>query len=295
MLDGLRKAFSVFAGALPVGERVITEEVLEEPLEELELLLIRADTALEAVERVKDAVKGALVGKKIRGKKDLRARLREALAEILAPPAPEIVPPKAIPTVVLFVGPNGAGKTTTIGKVSLFLRNKGYLSVFSASDTFRAGSIQQLEEWGRATGAKVVRHDYGADPAAVAFDACAYAEKRRIPYVLIDTAGRQETNRNLMEQLRKIKRVVKPGLVVFVGEALAGNALLDQIRGFDEAVGVDAVILTKFDLDVKGGAAFTVTAGAGKPIMFLGTGQRPEDLVPFSPDAVLERILPTDF
>ncbi len=295
MLEGLRNAFSRFVESLPVGEKEISEATLEEPLSELELSLIRADTALEAVEIVKNSIKQKLLGKKVRGRDELRKALREALVEILTPPAPSIFPPKNVPTVVLFVGPNGAGKTTTIGKVAWFLKRKGYASVFSASDTFRAGSIQQLEEWGKMTGAKVIKHDYGADPAAVAFDARTYAEKRKIPYVLIDTAGRQETNTNLMEQLRKIKKVVKPDLVVFVGEALAGNALLDQIKGFDEAVGVDAVILTKFDLDVKGGAAFTVTAGAGKPILFLGMGQRPEDLVPFSPEIVLERVLPTGF
>jgi len=294
MLGKVKTAFGNLLTALSaVKEREIREKDLEKPLEELELVLIQAGTALEAVDRILDALKKNLVGKKT--KEDIRACIRRALADLLAVEGPRILPPRSEPDIILFVGPNGAGKTTTIGKIAYMLKKDGYYPILSASDTFRAGSIQQLEEWAKKVGAKLVKHDYGADPAAVAYDAVMHAKKIPKSCVLIDTAGRQETNTNLMDQLRKIKRVVKPRITVFVGEALAGNALLNQIKGFDEAVGVDTTILTKFDLDVEGGAAFTITAGAGKPIAYVCTGEGVGDIVPFSPDLVLERILPTDF
>ncbi len=289
MLDALRKAFSGLTDAI-AREREIGERELEKRLEDLEIELIKAGTALEAVDLIKERVKGALLGKKVRGREDVERALREALKGALFV-GPPLFPPEERPEIIMFVGPNGAGKTTTIGKLARLLRENGYLSVLAAADTFRAGSIEQLEEWGRRVGVKVIKHTYGADPAAVAYDARAYAEKRGIHYVLIDTAGRQETSRNLMEELKKIKRVVRPRYIVFVGEALAGNALFDQIRGFDNALGVDSVILTKFDLDVKGGAAFTVAA-AGKGISYVGVGQGEGDLLRFSPDIVLDRIFP---
>ncbi len=284
MLEGLKRALDRFVKG--VGKGKIDEKTLERHLEELELLLLSAGTALPAVERIKDVLRERLLGTE----GDVQTRVRDALEEILNVPAPSLFPPKEKPSVLLFLGPNGAGKTTTLAKVAYLLMNKGYTCVFSASDTFRAGSVEQLEDWAKRLGVRVIKQGYGADPAAVAYDAVEHARAKGVDYVLVDTAGRQETNENLMEQLRKINRVVRPEMRIFVGEALAGNALLHQISGFDEAVGVDTVILTKFDLDVKGGAAFTVTAGAGKPISYVGTGQELKDLVPFSPSLVLDRI-----
>ncbi len=286
----LRKFTDSVASATGVGI-TIREEHIEEALDDLEISLLQADVALEVVERLREILKEKLVGKKVSGRKEILSAIRDALVELLSVPAPRIVPPEERPFILLFVGPNGVGKTTTIAKIAYLLKGQGYSSVISASDTFRAGSIEQTEEWARRVGVRVVKHDYGADPAAVAFDAVKSARARGDDYVLIDTAGRQETNENLMEQLRKIKRVVKPHITVFVGEAITGNALLEQIRRFDEEVGVDAVVLTKLDTDARGGSAFTATVGAGKPILFVGLGESPDDLKPFNPEEIVDAIL----
>ncbi len=297
MFEAFSKALRKFADgvASATGAGItIREEHIDEALDDLELSLLQADVALEVVERLREILKEKLVGRKVSGKKDIVKVIRDALVELLNVPAPSITPPGEKPYIILFVGPNGVGKTTTIAKIAYLLKKKGYSSVISASDTFRAGSIEQTEEWARKVGVRVVKHDYGADPAAVAFDAVKSAKARGDDYVLIDTAGRQETNENLMEQLKKIKRVVRPHLTVFVGEAITGNALLEQIRRFDEELGVDAVVLTKLDTDARGGSAFTATVGAGKPIIFVGLGESPDDLKPFDPEEIVEAIFGQD-
>ncbi len=294
MFDAFSKALRKFADSVAsaTGAGItIREEHIDEALDDLELSLLQADVALEVVERLRDVLKEKLVGQKVSGRRGIENAIKNALVEILNVPVPEIVPPREKPFVVLFVGPNGVGKTTTIAKIAYLLSKEGYRSVIAAADTFRAGSIEQTEVWAKRVGARVVKHDYGADPAAVAFDAVKSAKARSDDYVLIDTAGRQETNENLMEQLKKIKRVVKPQLTVFVGEAITGNALLEQIRRFDDELGVDAVILTKLDADTRGGSAFTATVGAGKPILFVGLGESPDDLKAFDPEEIVETII----
>lgn len=194
------------------------------------------------------------------------------------------------PLVILFVGPNGHGKTTTIAKLAYAFRKRGYSIVLAASDTYRAGAIEQLREHARRIGVKVIEHRYGADPAAVAYDAVAYARKRRINVVLIDTAGRMQTDKDLMEEMRKIARVVKPDLIIFVGDALTGNDALEEAQKFHEAVGISCSILTKADADAKGGAALSIIYATKKPIIFLGTGQNYEDLMPFSAEWFLEKL-----
>lgn len=287
----LRKFSDAVASATGAGI-TIREEHVDEALDDLELSLLQADVALDVVEKIREKLKEKLVGKKVSGKNGIEEAIRSALIELLSIPAPEIIPPPEKPFIVLFVGPNGVGKTTTIAKIAYLLKNMGYSSVISASDTFRAGSIEQTEEWARRVGVRIVKHNYGADPAAVAYDAVKSAKARNDDYVLIDTAGRQETNENLMEQLKKIKRVAKPHLTVFVGEATTGNALLNQIQRFDEDVGVDAIVLTKLDTDTRGGSAFTATVGAGKPILFVGLGENPDDLKPFDPEELVSMIIP---
>jgi len=295
MLEAVRKAIRRFSDAVASAAGVgitVREEHVDEALDDLEISLLQADVAVEVVDRIREKLKEKLVGKKVRGKEGIKGAIRAAMVELLSVPAPEFIPPAEKPFKVLFVGPNGVGKTTTIAKIAYLLKKKGYSPVIAASDTFRAGSIEQTEEWAKRVGARVVKHGYGADPAAVAYDAVKSASARGDHYVLIDTAGRQETNENLMEQLKKIKRVVKPHLTVFVGEALTGNALLNQLQSFDAEVGVDAVVLTKLDADTKGGSAFTVTVGAGKPILFIGLGEGMEDLKPFDPEELVSAILP---
>ncbi len=198
---------------------------------------------------------------------------------------------KKDPFALLFVGINGTGKTTTIAKVAHFLRDKGYSVVLAAADTYRAGSIEQLEEHARRLGMRVIKHTYGADPAAVAFDAISHAKAHGVNVVLIDTAGRMQTNQNLMNELIKVKRVVKPDLTIFTVDSLIGNDAVMQAEEFNVAVGIDATILTKVDADVKGGSSLSVTYVTQKPILFIGVGQSYKDLELFNPEKFVNMIL----
>jgi len=198
------------------------------------------------------------------------------------------------PLVVLFVGINGTGKTTTIAKVANLLISHGHRVVLASGDTYRAGAIEQLEEHAQRLGIRVVKHRYGADPAAVSYDAVRHAEARGIDVVLIDTAGRMQTNRNLMDELKKIKRVVQPDLTVMVIDALTGNDATEQANTFNEHVGFDMAILTKIDADAKGGSSLSVSYLTGKPITYIGTGQRYDDLQPFDAEWFANKILPED-
>jgi fused signal recognition particle receptor len=191
----------------------------------------------------------------------------------------------------VFVGINGTGKTTTIAKVCRFLNKHGYSAVIACSDTYRAGSIEQMEEHARRLGIKMVKHAYGADPAAVAYDAISHAKAHGMNVVLVDTAGRMQTNQNLMNELAKIKRVVKPDLTLLTVDSLIGNDAVMQAEEFHRAVGIDGTILTKVDADVKGGSALSVTYVTQKPILFIGTGQTYDDLEEFDPEKFVEMIL----
>jgi fused signal recognition particle receptor len=195
------------------------------------------------------------------------------------------------PYVIVFVGINGTGKTTSIAKVAKLLMKKGYSVILACSDTYRAGSIEQLEEHAKRLGVRMIKHKYGADPAAVAYDAIAHAKAHGVSVVLIDTAGRIQTNKNLMNELGKIKRVINPDLTVLTVDALTGNDAVMQAKEFHKSVGIDGTILTKVDADVKGGAALSVTYVTEKPIVFIGTGQEYEDLEEFSPERFTQMIL----
>jgi fused signal recognition particle receptor len=195
------------------------------------------------------------------------------------------------PYTIVFVGINGTGKTTTIAKVCRFLNKKGFSAVIACSDTYRAGSIEQLEEHARRLGTKMIKHAYGADPAAVAYDTISHAKAHGINVVLVDTAGRMQTNQNLMNELAKIKRVVKPDLTLLTLDSLIGNDAVMQAEEFNKCVGVDATILTKVDADVKGGSALSVTHVTQKPILFIGTGQTYDDLEEFNPERFVQMIL----
>ena len=198
---------------------------------------------------------------------------------------------KGEPFIIAFVGINGTGKTTTIAKVCHLLNKKGYSAVIACSDTYRAGSIEQMEEHARRLGTKMVKHNYGADPAAVAYDTISHAKAHSINAVLIDTAGRMQTNQNLMNELAKVKRVVNPDLTILTVDSLIGNDAVMQAEEFNKSVGIDATILTKVDADVKGGSALSVTYVTQKPILFIGTGQTYEDLQEFNPEKFIQMIL----
>ncbi|WP_297556331.1 signal recognition particle-docking protein FtsY [Thermococcus sp.] len=277
----------------------IKEKDVEDALDELELELLEADVALETVEALREKIKEKLVGKKVRigtnKAKLIENALREAILEILTPEKKldllEMIRSKEEkPFVIVFVGFNGSGKTTTIAKLAHWLKKNGLSVVVAASDTFRAGAIEQLEEHAKRVGVKVIKRDYGADPAAVAYDAIQHAKARGIDVVLVDTAGRNELNRNLMDEMKKIVRVTKPDLVIFVGDSLSGNAVVEQAKQFNEAVRIDGVILTKLDADARGGAALSISHAIGAPILFVGVGQGYDDLKPFDEKWFVDRI-----
>ncbi len=299
--SGFRRVLSALVEKISTSE--LTEKKLEPIMNELLLELVACDIAFPIAEEIVDHLKKELIGAKVeRSKAAIRKFVKEKLREVLLSlleSGGEIDLIKMIeekrrrrePFVILFLGPNGHGKTTTIAKIAYLLLKKGYSVVLACSDTFRAGAREQLEEHAKRLGVKMIRHEYGADPAAVAYDAVMYARARGIDVVLIDTAGRMQTNVNLMEELNKIARVVEPDLKVFVGDALTGNDALEQAMKFNEYVGIDAIVLTKVDADAKGGAAITIVKSIRKPILFLGTGQRYEDLVPFNPRWIIDRLL----
>jgi fused signal recognition particle receptor len=275
----------------------ISESDLDETLSQLEMGLLEADVALPVVDEIKAEVRKDLVGKKVDRRFDvddaIRLSLKNAVENILKVNTfdfDDYIKKHERPTVIMFVGINGTGKTTMIAKLANRLHNMGLTTVLSASDTFRAGAIEQISIHGERLGAKVVKHSAGGDPAAVAFDALDHAKARKRDVVLVDTAGRMQTNANLMDEMKKIKRVVKPHLIIFVGDSLAGNDAVEQARVFDKEVGIDAVILTKIDADAKGGAALSIAYAIKRPIAFLSTGQGYDDIVKFDSKWMVERL-----
>ncbi|MEN7982689.1 MAG: signal recognition particle-docking protein FtsY, partial [Nanoarchaeota archaeon] len=197
---------------------------------------------------------------------------------------------KRDPYVILFCGINGTGKTTTVAKVADYLKGNNLSCVLAAGDTFRAASIEQLKTHGERLNIKVVAHEYGSDPASVGFDAIAYAKKNKIDCVLIDTAGRMHTSKNLLKEMEKIVKVCKPDLKIFVGESITGNDILEQVRSFDWAIGIDGIVLSKADIDEKGGTALSVGYVTKKPILYLGTGQEYDKFEVFDREKFIERL-----
>jgi fused signal recognition particle receptor len=280
-----------------LGHR-LREGTIEDVLDDLELVMLQSDVALPVVERLRRDLRKELAGRKLRFGVDAEGAIKSCLERsahaILARPGVDLVAAvRSAPTkpyVILFVGVNGTGKTTTIAKLAGWLRSKGLSSVIAAGDTFRAGAIEQLLVHGERLGIHVVRQQEGSDPAAVAFDAVEHARAKKIDVVLVDTAGRQHTNENLVAEAKKIRRVVSPSLTLFVGDALSGNDVVEQARQFNDALGIDGLVLTKLDADVKGGAALSTTYVTKKPILFVGVGQGYGDLRPFNADWMVERL-----
>ena len=276
---------------------VIREKHLENVLWEMELALMESDVAVEALEEMKAIIKKRLVGLRVENRaaitptieKALKASLVELLSKTTFDPQ-TLLEKRDGPLVIAFVGVNGTGKTTTIARITDWLQQNGKSVVMAASDTFRAGAIEQLELHAQRLGCKFIKHQAGGDPAAVAFDAVEHAKAKHRDIVMIDTAGRMQTNSNLMDEMKKIKRVAKPDLIMFVGDSLAGNDAIDQAKKFHEAVGIDAVVLTKLDVDAKGGAALSISSAIGQPIAFVGIGQEYGDIMPFDATWIVERI-----
>ena len=279
------------------GGKRIKESRLDELLWNLEVGLMESDVAVEVIEELKQGIKEELLGKRVRKGADFTEAINQAikssLEKVLTTSILDFdtyVDVSMKPLVLMFVGVNGTGKTTAIAKIAHRLKGQGRSCVLAAGDTFRAGAIEQLTIHSEKLGVKIIKHQAGADSAAIAYDAIEHAKARRKDVVLIDTAGRMQTNRNLMDEMKKIKRIAEPDLIIFVGDALAGNDAVDQARKFDEAVGIDAAILTKIDADAKGGAALSIAHAVGKPIIFVSTGQEYGQLEAFDSGWMIERI-----
>ncbi len=272
----------------------VTEEKFNKFFDDLEVTMLENNVSLEVIERIKELILENLKDKQVSNvEKEINIALEKSIEDILQNEKInfiDMIKDKPQPCIIAFFGINGGGKTTTIAKIANLLKENGLSVVISASDTFRAAAIHQIEEHANRLKVKLVKHDYGADPTAVAFDTVKYAKRHDIDVVLIDTAGRVHSNINLIDELKKLVRVIQPHIKVFVGESISGNDLLEQVRKFDEAVALDGIILTKADVDEKGGSMISVKEVTKKPILFLGTGQEYKDLKPFDPTIVLNNL-----
>ncbi len=276
----------------------INEKEIEELLEELEMSLLESDVEQDAARELTQQIKKKLIGQKVSAKnidQYLKEQIKEILKEMMTTEKinllEKVASKKEKPYRILMLGPNGAGKTTSIAKLTRLFEKNNKTCVWAAADTFRAAAIDQLEEHAKKLNVRMIKHQYGADPAAVAFDAIKAAEAGKNDVVIIDSAGRQETNKNLMEELNKIERVAKPDLKLYVGEAYAGQGLLEQAKEFDDLVGLDGFILTKIDTDAKGGTAISLLYKLKKPILYVGTGQGYDDFQEFTEDFIINRII----
>jgi fused signal recognition particle receptor len=300
MFEKLKSGFKGLVTKVTTAE--LTPENLHPLLEDFKMTLAENDVAFPVADKVCEELEKRLSGVQVKRLDDRRKvideDLRRALLGVMLTDKKIDILTKAEekrakkePLILLFVGINGTGKTTTIAKVAQFFKDKKFSVVLAGADTYRAGSIEQLEEHAKRLNLKMIKHQYGADPAAVAYDAISHAKAHGTNIVLIDTAGRMQTNQNLMNELSKVKRVVKPDLTILTVDSLAGNDAVQQAEEFHKCVGIDATILTKVDADVKGGAALSVTYITQKPILFIGVGQAYKDLEVFNPEKFVNMIL----
>jgi fused signal recognition particle receptor len=296
----------------PIVTKKIDEHKFEELFWDLELALLENNVAVEIIEKIKEDLKNELVGKPL-----TRTKVAETINKTLKSSIKEILEVDQInfldkvkeklssenekgleksktfprkPYVVCFVGINGSGKTTSIAKVAKLLQNNNISCVMAAADTFRAAAIDQIQHHADKLGIKLIKQDYGSDPAAVAFDAIKHAEAKGIDVVLVDTAGRMHSNVNLQDEMKKIIRVAKPDLKIFVGESITGNDCIEQAKQFNDSIEIDGIILSKADIDEKGGAALSVSYVTKKPIMYIGVGQEYDDLKEFNSEIVLDNL-----
>lgn len=285
-----------------ISQKELSDKEITQILDDFLLVLVENDVAYTVAKKICDNLQEKLKATQFRRFADstepAKAVLGEVLLELLKGSGEESFfkvlnesKNEHKPAIILFVGVNGTGKTSSIAKIGHMLLRKGFTVIMAAADTYRTGSIEQIEEHARRVGIKTIKHDYGADAAAVAFDAVNYANAHGTNVVLIDTAGRMQTNKNLLEEMKKIARVAKPNLTILVVDALTGNDAVEQGRTFSEAVKIDGVILTKLDADAKGGSAISMATIIGKPILFATVGQNYEDIVPFEPDQMVGKII----
>ena len=300
MFDKLKKAFSNVIS--DISKKEITEKDLENTLFDLEIALLESDVAQEVIDDISANLKNKLLGLSVEKDKTpkelIQLHVKKSIYEILTKSGTlDLVNEinskkenKGGPFVVVFLGINGTGKTTTVAKVANLLHKNGLSVVLAASDTHRAGAIEQLGEHARRLSLKMIHQRYGADPSAVARDAVEYGKKHRVDAILIDTAGRMQTAKNLMDEISKIVQVVKPDLRIFIGDSLAGNDAIYQAKEFFAYTKFDGAILTKTDADAKGGAIISISYLTSKPIIYLGVGQNYDDIIPFDVDTFVESL-----
>ncbi|MCL2475959.1 signal recognition particle-docking protein FtsY [Candidatus Bathycorpusculum sp.] len=300
MFEKLKSGFKGLVTKVTTTE--LKTESLTPIISDFKMNLAENDVAFPVADKICDDLVARLDGVQVKRMEDRKKivdeNLRQVLLEVMLTnqridllQKAEEKRQKKEPLTLMFVGINGTGKTTTIAKVARFFQDKKYTVVLAGADTYRAGSIEQLEEHGRRLGVRVIKSTYGGDPAAIAYDTVNHARAHGINVVLIDTAGRMQTNQNLMNELIKVKRVVQPDLTVFTVDSLIGNDAVLQAEEFNKAVGIDATILTKVDADVKGGSALSVTYVTQRPILFIGVGQTYKDLELFNPDKFVKMVL----
>lgn len=278
-----------------VTKKTLSESKFDELFFELEIAMLENNVALEVIEKIKNDLKKSLLSEKVSRMKTeeiIANSLRDSINDLFDIESIDLLKEanKKKPYVICFIGVNGSGKTTNLAKLANYFQKNGLSVVIAACDTFRAAAIQQIEEHSKKLDIKLIKHDYGADAAAVAFDAIEHAKAKQKDIVLIDTAGRSHANVNLMEELEKVIRVSKPDFKIFVGDSLTGNDAVDQAKTFNEKVGIDGIILTKVDVDEKGGAAISVSYITKKPILFIGNGQTYDDLEEFDKEKIIKNI-----
>ncbi|MFB6076376.1 MAG: signal recognition particle-docking protein FtsY [Candidatus Aenigmatarchaeota archaeon] len=284
-----------------VSEKTIEEDDLEEVLWNFKMSLLKNDVAMNVSEKIIGNIKEDLIGREMKRseiEEEIYRILESTLREIMQNSEGEINFEEEIaenkPYVILFLGFNGCGKTTSIAKMCKLLKDNGYSCVLAAGDTYRAASIEQLEKHGDNLGVKVISHDYGSDPAAIVFDSIKYAKSNNEDVVLVDTAGRSHKNTNLMEELSKVCRVNDIDEKILVLDSLTGNDAVEQAKEFENKIGVDGVILSKMDVNEKGGASISISHTIGKPIFYIGKGQEYDDLEKFRVEEILRKILEFD-
>ncbi|WP_048099431.1 signal recognition particle-docking protein FtsY [Candidatus Acidianus copahuensis] len=276
----------------------IKEDDVSDIVEELRTELLESDISYDITEKILEDLKSSLIGKKISRREDIeelvKDSLKKSIKEILEKNNSYLDVMERVkikrPYVVMFFGVNGVGKTTTIAKFAYMLKKRGLKVIVAAADTFRAAAQEQLAIHCEKLEIPLVRGKYGGDPASVAFDAIQSAKSRGFDVVLIDTAGRMHTDKDLTEELKRIVRISKPDLKLLVLDSLAGNDALEQAKYFERVVDYDGVILTKIDADTKGGIAISLAYELKKPVLYIGIGQTYDDLIPFTPEWIMERL-----
>ena len=289
----------VFSKEVKLGESDIDNFT-----DELMLTLLQSDVSYETTDKFINSLKETLKRSTFESR-NIRGGVSDCVRSELSKVLKEGMPKEQLlhivkgrldagmkPVSIMFLGPNGTGKTTTMAKIAYMFKKNGISSVFSASDTFRAAAIEQTSFHASKIGMPVIKGSYGADPASVAFDAIEYAKAHSSDTVLIDTAGRQETNKNLLNEIKKMERVAKPDITIYVGESTAGNRIAEQVAEFLKYIKIDGIILTKLDCDAKGGNAISLSDVTGLPIFFFGTGEGYEELMEFNPSFIIDSLVP---